>query len=60
MVSSLKQPAAVLGLKWNIQGSLLACVAKDKTVRILDPRQQGTAFESPCHEGRYGGHTAVA
>lgn len=39
---------------WNGNGSLLASVAKDKKVRLLDPRQTKVVAEAECHQGVKG------
>lgn len=40
------------GLEWSTNGSLIGCIAKDKTVNIFDPRRQGSALVGEkTHEG---------
>jgi hypothetical protein len=39
---------------WNGNGSLLASIAKDKKVRLLDPRQSKVAAEAEAHQGVKG------
>jgi coronin-1B/1C/6 len=39
---------------WNADGSLLASYAKDKKLRVLDPRAQATVGEVQAHEGTKG------
>lgn len=45
----------IQSLDWNYNGSLLCSNAKDKKVRIIDPRQQSIAAEGNSHVGVKGG-----
>jgi coronin-1B/1C/6 len=45
----------IQSLDWNYDGSLLCSNAKDKRVRIIDPRQQGVVSEGTSHVGVTGG-----
>jgi len=45
----------IQSLDWNYNGSLLCSNAKDKKVRIIDPRQQTIAAEGNSHVGVKGG-----
>jgi coronin-1B/1C/6 len=45
----------IQSLDWNYDGSLLCSNAKDKKVRIIDPRQQSIAAEGNSHVGVKGG-----
>jgi hypothetical protein len=47
--------AIIQSLDWNYNGSLLASNAKDKTVRVIDPRQQSIAASAESHIGVKGG-----
>jgi len=47
--------AIIQSIEWNYDGSLLATNAKDKTVRILDPRNQCVVSSAPSHVGVKGG-----
>jgi len=47
----LKLQDALLSVKWNESGALIATTCKDKTLRILDPRLQGTTLKTDTHEG---------
>jgi len=38
-------------MKWNWTGSLLACTAKDKKIKIIDPRQNTIATQWSIHDG---------
>jgi len=45
----------IQSLDWNYNGSLLCSNAKDKKVRVIDPRQQTIAMEGNSHVGVKGG-----
>eukprot|EP01126_Amoeba_proteus_P052294 TRINITY_DN62_c0_g1_i8.p1 TRINITY_DN62_c0_g1~~TRINITY_DN62_c0_g1_i8.p1 ORF type:complete len:461 (+),score=103.81 TRINITY_DN62_c0_g1_i8:50-1432(+) len=45
----------IQSLDWNYDGSLLVSNAKDKKVRVIDPRQQAVASEGNSHVGVKGG-----
>jgi len=45
----------IQSMDWNYNGSLLCTNAKDKKVRIIDPRQQAIAAEGNSHVGVKGG-----
>jgi coronin-1B/1C/6 len=45
----------IQSLDWNYNGSLLCSNAKDKKVRVIDPRQQSIAAEGNSHVGVKGG-----
>jgi len=45
----------IQSLDWNHDGSLLVSNAKDKKVRVIDPRQQAIAAEGNSHVGVKGG-----
>jgi len=45
----------IQSLDWNYDGSLLCSNAKDKRVRIIDPRQLAVAAEGVSHVGVKGG-----
>jgi coronin-1B/1C/6 len=45
----------IQSLDWNYNGSLLCSNAKDKKVRVIDPRQQAIAQEGNSHIGVKGG-----
>jgi len=45
----------IQSLDWNYNGSLLCSNAKDKKVRVVDPRQQAIAAEGNSHIGVKGG-----
>jgi len=47
--------AIIQSLDWNYNGSLLCSNAKDKTVRIIDPRQQSIVASAESHVGVKGG-----
>jgi coronin-1B/1C/6 len=47
--------AIIQSLDWNYNGSLIVTNAKDKTVRIVDPRQQTIAAHGESHVGVKGG-----
>jgi len=47
--------AIIQSLDWNYNGSLIATNAKDKTVRVVDPRQQTIAHSAESHIGVKGG-----
>jgi len=47
--------AIIQSLDWNYNGSLLVTNAKDKTVRIVDPRQQTIVASAESHIGVKGG-----
>jgi WD40 repeat protein len=47
--------AIIQSLDWNYPGNLLCTNAKDKTVRIVDPRQQSVAASGESHVGVKGG-----
>jgi coronin-1B/1C/6 len=47
--------AIIQSLDWNYNGSLLVTNAKDKTVRIVDPRQKSIAGSAESHVGVKGG-----
>lgn len=38
-------------MEWSINGSLIACVTKDKQAIIFDPRKEGPAMTASTHEG---------
>jgi len=40
---------------WNADGSLCAVSAKDKILRVIDPRQNTVASEGPDHQGSKAG-----
>ncbi|KAJ8017630.1 Coronin-7 [Holothuria leucospilota] len=40
----------IQSISWRQDGTLLASSAKDKTIRIIDPRQQTVANETSGHE----------
>jgi len=42
---------AVASFTWNYDGSLLATTAKDKYLRVLDPRSGSVVGQTICHEG---------
>jgi len=44
----------IMGLSWNLNGSLFATVAKDKKFRICDPRSQSIVGEAGGHQGQKG------
>jgi len=48
---SIDLPDQVWSLRWNYTGSLLACGSKDKSMRIIDPRQSKIVSEGKVHEG---------
>mmetsp|Transcript_36085 Transcript_36085/g.103740 ORF Transcript_36085/g.103740 Transcript_36085/m.103740 type:complete len:459 (+) Transcript_36085:80-1456(+) len=48
---SLPIPDQVMALKWNYNGSLLACTCKDKKMRIIDPRAPKIVSDTKIHEG---------
>jgi WD40 repeat protein len=39
------------GLEWSHNGSLLACITKDKLAYAFDPRKEGKAMSVSTHEG---------
>jgi len=39
------------GLEWSHNGSLLACITKDKQALAFDPRKEGSAMIASTHEG---------
>jgi len=45
----------IQSLDWNYDGSLLCSNAKDKKVRVIDPRQNAIASEGNAHVGVKGG-----
>jgi len=45
----------IQSLDWNYNGSLLCSNAKDKKVRVIDPRQQTIVSEGNSHVGVKGG-----
>lgn len=45
----------IQSLDWNYDGSLLCSNAKDKKIRIIDPRQQAIISEGNSHVGVKGG-----
>lgn len=47
--------AIIQSLDWNYNGSLLVSNAKDKTVRVMDPRQQAVVHSAESHVGVKGG-----
>jgi len=47
--------AIIQSLDWNYNGSLICSNAKDKSVRVLDPRQQTVAHSAESHVGVKGG-----
>jgi len=44
----------IMGISWNLNGSLFASVSKDKKFRIVDPRSQTVAAEGVGHQGQKG------
>jgi coronin-1B/1C/6 len=55
-ISMVEMPDQVWSMKWNYTGSLIAITAKDKKMRILDPRQKAFAAETEgmVHAGSKG------
>lgn len=51
---TLKAGDAVQHLKWNYNGSMLASTAKDKLIRIIDPRNNKVVSQIQGHEGTKG------
>lgn len=47
--------AIIQSIEWNYDGSLLCTNAKDKNVRILDPRNQSVVASCESHVGVKGG-----
>jgi len=45
----------VQSLDWNYEGSLLCSNSKDKTIRVVDPRQQQEVASAQSHIGVKGG-----
>ena len=39
------------GLEWSHNGSLMACITKEKQAYIFDPRKEGSAMVATTHEG---------
>jgi hypothetical protein len=39
------------GLEWSNNGSLVACITKEKQAYIFDPRKEGSAMTATTHEG---------
>jgi len=46
--------ALVTNVSWNAKGDLVATAAKDKTLRIFDPRSNQVAGETADHDGAKG------
>ena len=38
-------------MEWSHNGSMLACISKDKMLHIFDPRKEGQALTANTHEG---------
>jgi WD40 repeat protein len=50
-VFSLTTPEQVTHIKWNYTGSMLAITSKDKTLRIVDPRENKLVSGCKIHDG---------